>query len=398
MASDKDRAIRVGLVGCGGRGTGAIRDILTAATHVEVVALGDVSHLQIERSLQSIQEYRGRDKTPLQGLRVEPDKRFSGLDAYRQVIDSGIDIVMLATPPGFRPEHFAYAVEAGVHIFCEKPCATDPVGVRRILALDGAVAHKGLSVVAGFQRRHTFGMQEMVRRIHSGAIGDLLSGRVYYNATGTPLKERPEGISDRDWLYLNWYRVDWLSGDHIVEQAVHNIDLMVWVMGGPPVTAYGMGGVQYHHDLPGNIYDHFTVEYTWENGTRVTMMSRQIPHTDGTRGGIFFGTKGTADFMNSALQITGPHEDHWEGQWARLGRTQEHATLVRSIRHNQPINMTRIICETTMTAIQGREAAYSGKVVTWDDMMQSELRLAPADIAAWDGSIRPTPKPGVARG
>ena len=222
----------------------------------------------------------------------------------------------------------------------------------------------------------------MVRRIHDGAIGDILSGRVYYNATGTPLKERPEGMSDRDWLYLNWYRVDWLSGDHFVEQAVHNIDLMVWVMGGPPATAYGMGGVQFHHDLPGNIYDHFTVEYTWESGTRVTMTSRQIPHTDGTRGGIFFGAQGTADFMNSELRIMGPHEDHWEGRWARLGGKQEHANLVRSIRHNQPINMTRIIAETTMTAIQGREAAYTGKVVTWDEMLQSDLSLAPADIAA----------------
>jgi len=387
--------LKVGVVGCGGRGTGAVADILTAGRNVELVAMADAAQAQIEKSLSSLK--KDRNKQSLTGVNVTPERCYVGLDAYKKVIDSDIDIVILSTPPGFRPEHFEYAINAGKNIFCEKPCATDPVGVRRIRNLNSVVDRKGISVVSGFQRRHTFGMIESVQRIHDGNIGNILSGRTYYNATNTPQKKRPEGISDREWQFVNWYRVDWLSGDHYVEQAVHNIDLANWVMNVPPVSAYGMGGVQYFHDLPGNIYDHFTVEYTYANGARITSMSRQIPHTDSARGGIFFGDKGTANYMNGAMEILGDKPGKWEGAWAMLGRNQEHVNLLRSIRESRPMNHTMILCDTTLMAIMGREAAYSGKNVTWQEMMDSDLSLAPKNIEQWDGSIRPVPKPGMDR-
>jgi len=395
---NEDR-IRVGVVGCGGRGTGACRDVLQAGPNIELVAMADIHQMQIEKSIERLQRYKTKDKKLLEGIRVTPDQCFTGLDGYKKVIDSDIDYVLLCTPPGFRPEHIAYAVQAGKHIFAEKPCATDPPGVRRILALEKEIDRKGIGLLAGFNSRHSWHRQEAVRRLQDGALGEIISLHAYFNTGNIWYRDREPGMSERDYWFYNWFHVDWLCGDHIVEQHVHNLDRCNWIMDAHPVQAYGMGGRQYHTERGGNIYDHFAVEFEYPNGVRMTSMCRQIAPTDRRIGEVVYCTEGQASMLNNApITFTGKQSwkrDTDEGQ--AESHMQEHIDFITDLRNGKITNDTRILCDGTLTAILGRESAYTGQVVQWDDLAQSDLRLVPEDIASWDGSMRPVWKPGMER-
>jgi predicted dehydrogenase len=369
-----------------------------ADPRTELVAMGDIFASKVEKSLTRLSNLKGEGAALQDRIQVKPEHRFAGLDAYRQVIDADIDYVLLCTPPGFRPDHIAYAVKRGIHIFAEKPCATDAPGVRRILALEDEMQRKGIGLLSGFNSRHVFHYADLVKAIQDGDIGEVMSLHAYFNTGNIWYREREAGMSLPAYHFHNWFHVDWLCGDHIVEQHVHNLDRCNWIMQAHPVRAYGMGGRQYHTERGGNIYDHFTVEYEYENGVRMTSMCRQIQGTDGKVGEDIIGTRGRAAMIGRKAQITGPnarvfreHPDQHESH------RQEHIDFIAALRRGETPNDTRFLCESTLTAIMGRESAYTGKNVTWDQILHSDLQLTPPDIAAWDGSIRPVPKPGMAR-
>ncbi len=394
----ENNTIRIGLVGCGGRGTGAARDAMLAGANMELVAMGDIFMPKVERSLARLLKIKEENAALEAGIKVKPDHCFAGLDAYKKVIDSGIDYVLLCTPPGFRPEHIEYAVEKGVHIFAEKPCATDSPGVRRILALEDEMKRKKIGLLSGFNSRHVFHYADLVKAVHDGDLGDVMSLHAYFNTGNIWYREREEGMTLPEYHFHNWFHVDWLCGDHIVEQHVHNLDRCNWIMQAHPVKAYGMGGRQYHTDRGGNIYDHFTVEFEYENGVRMTSMCRQIAGTDAKIGEEIVATKGRGMMVGHKARFTGENARVFtEHPGQHESHRQEHIDFIAALRRGEIPNDTRFLCESTLTAIMGRESAYTGKFVTWDEILNSELRLSPLDIAAWDGSIRPVPKPGVPR-
>lgn len=359
--------LRVGLIGCGGRGTGAAIDCIDAHPSVELYAMGDVFEDRLKASLQSLQEEKKE--------RVNVGNRtFVGLDAYKGVISSGVDIVLLCTPPAFRPIHFREAIQAGKHVFMEKPVAVCPAGARLMFQMGELATQKRLSVVAGTQRRHEPNYIETIQRIHDGAIGKIVGGACYWNQGGLWHVDRQPGWSDVEWQLRNWLYFTWISGDHIVEQHIHNIDVINWVLGAHPISAMGMGGrqarVEPHY---GHIYDHFAVEFEYPGGIKVLSMCRQIDNCAILIGERVYGTEGTADPSGS---ITAGSETWRYNGVRRSGYKKEHEDLVNAIRNNQPINETRAVTESTLAAIMGRMSAYTGKVVTWDFVMNtSQLNL-----------------------
>jgi myo-inositol 2-dehydrogenase / D-chiro-inositol 1-dehydrogenase len=396
-AAPNDR-IRVGVVGCGGRGTGAARDALMAGPNIELVAMGDIFQTKVEKSLGRLLKLKEDGQALKPRIKVTPDRCFSGLDAYKKVIDADIDYVLLCTPPGFRPDHIEYAVKKGVHIFAEKPCATDAPGVRRILALEKRMKRKGIALLSGFNSRHVFHYADLVKALHNGELGDIMSLYAYFNTGNIWYREREPGMTLPEYHFHNWFHVDWLCGDHIVEQHVHNLDFSNWIMQAHPIKAYGMGGRQYHTERGGNIYDHFTVEYEYENGVRLTSMCRQIQGTDTKIGEEIMATKGRAAIVGRKAQFTGQHAKTFRAYPNQHeSHRQEHIDFIAALRRGELPNDTRFLCESTLTAIMGRESAYTGKHVTWDEMLNSNLQLTPPDLAAWDGSIRPVPKPSMRR-
>ena len=295
--------IRVGLVGCGGRGSGAARDCLTASPGVELVALGDLVPDRLSQCREELDKVASENADFASKYKVTADRTFTGFDAYKKVLAADIDLVILATPPGFRPLHLTAAVEAGKHIFAEKPVAVDPAGVRQVLAAYEAAMAKRLAIGVGTQRRHQAEYVETIKRIQGGAIGDILSGQVFWNQGGLWSRTKEAAWSDGEWQIRNWLYFAWLSGDHIVEQHVHNIDVANWVMGAHPVKATGVGGRQFRTDARfGHIYDHFAIDFEYANGARVVSMCRQIPGTANRIGEHFIGTKGRS---NAAGEITG---------------------------------------------------------------------------------------------
>ncbi|MDQ3440258.1 MAG: Gfo/Idh/MocA family oxidoreductase, partial [Planctomycetota bacterium] len=358
--------IRVGLIGCGGRGNGAAKDCAGPNENVQIVALGDVFQERIDGAKKQLADLGDK-------FAVKDDHCFVGFDAYQKVIASDVDLVILATPPGFRPMHIAAAVDAGKHLFAEKPVAVDPAGVRSVLESAKKIKEKKLGFVCGTQRRHHKGYIETIKRIQDGAIGDVVGGQCYWNQAGLWMHPRQEAWSDMEWQLRNWLYFTWLSGDHIVEQHVHNIDVMNWVLGGPPVSAYGMGGRQARTESAyGHIFDHFAIEYVYPNGTRIQSMCRQQDWTDTRVGENIVGTKGTSN--PSAGQITGPNAHRMRAPAGGFGEyQQEHIDLINSIRAGAPLNEAERIAHSTLTAIMGRMSAYTGKLVTWDQAMNSRL-------------------------
>jgi predicted dehydrogenase len=381
----QDRPIRFGLVGCGGRGTGAAEDCLKSAPNVEVVALADVFPDRLEGCRAQL---AGLSHP---GFKVAEGRCFTGFDAYRRLLEGDLDLVLLATPPGFRPIHFEAAVEAGRHVFMEKPVAVDPAGVRRVLAAGEKAKAKGLAVVAGTQRRHQKCYVETIRRIHEGAIGRIVAARCFWNQGGLWRHDRKEGESDVEWQMRNWLYFTWLSGDHIVEQHVHNLDVINWALRAHPVSAVAVGGRQVRTEpVYGHIYDHFCVDYEYPDGVHATSMCRQQPGTDGRIGEAVVGTEGQAD---PAEWIEGKSPWRWKEE-PDSPYVQEHADLIASVRSGAPLNEARAVAESTLTAILGREAAYTGKKIAWDEILASGLDLSPAAYEFGPLPVAGVPIPG----
>lgn len=385
--------IRVGLVGCGGRGTGAARDCMRGSQGVEIVAMGDLMPDRLAGARENLAKAVSQDPTLAAKHKVTDETSFTGFDAYQQVLASGIDLVILATPPGFRPTHFAAAIAAGKHVFMEKPIAVDAKGVRSVIGTADLAKQKGLGVVAGTQRRHDAGYVETIKRLHAGEIGEIVGGQVYWNQGGLWHADRKPEWSDTEWQIRNWLYFTWLSGDHIVEQHVHNIDVANWVMGAHPVRAVALGGRQRRTDPKyGHIFDHFAVELEYPNGARIQSMCRQIDGTTGFVGERFVGTKGTTDPSKS---ITGAKTWTFTPKERPANPyVQEHTDLVASIRAGKPLNEGRQVAESTLTAIMGREAAYTGLVVTWDELMAAPQELTPPKIAFGPLPVPAVPVPG----
>ena len=374
--------IRVGIIGCGGRGTGAAQNALDSSPGVEVVAVADLFQQSAERARKLFQ--------------VSADNCFWGFDAYQKLLATDVNYVILATPPGFRPAQFAAAIAANKHVFIEKPVAVDPTGVRSVIATAKIATQKRLSVVAGTQRRHQASYIETIKRIHDGALGELTGGQCYWNDNSIWFREKTDWLaelSDFEWQCWNWYHWDWLSGDHIVEQHIHNIDVMNWAFGGPPVKFYGMGGRQNRGSIPGNIWDHFSVEMDYANGARVSSSCRHAPKTATRIGERLVGTKGVA-IPNNAT-ITGAEPFVYAGPNINP-MVQEHADLIASIRSNTPVNEAERVAESTLTAIGARIAAYTGREVSWKWLMEgSTLDIFPRKPGPGPGVFGVVPIPGV---
>ena len=381
--SGSDR-IRVGVVGCGGRGTGAAQNCLDSAPGVEIVALGDLFSAQVDGAQRK--------------LKLQKVQKFSGFDAYQKVLASDIDLVILAAPPGFRPVHFEAAVAAGKHIFMEKPIAVDPVGCRAVIATAKLAKQKNLAVVAGTQRRHQPSYIEMMKRIHGGDIGELVGGQCYWNGESIWFRAKTDPktpwlakVSDFEWQCWNWYHWDWLSGDQIVEQHIHNLDVINWAFGGPPAKFYGLGGRQNRGDIPGNIWDHFAVELEYPNGARVTSMCRHTPKSSTRISERVVGTRGTSDCTSwlkgdKAYTYTGPTPNPY---------VQEHTDLIASIRKAQPLNEGEQVAISTLTAIGGRISAYTGREISWNWLMNgSKLDIFPKECKPGPGIFPAVPIPG----
>lgn len=379
--------IQVGVVGCGGRGTGAVIDCLNAAPGVEVVAMYDLFQDRIEASLQKIREVHP-DK-----VKVTPERCFTGFDGYKKLAACPeVNLVVMASPPGFRPMQLKAAVEAGKNVFMEKPVAVDPVGVRSVIASSALAEQKGLAIVAGTQRRHQARYLEVMKRIHEGAIGELVAGQCYWNQGELWVKKKEPGMSDMEWQCRNWLYFTWLSGDHIVEQHVHNIDVINWAFRALPEKVMGMGGRQVRTAPEyGNIFDHFAVEFEYPNGVRVLSMCRQIAGCADRVEEKMVGTKGIAFGYG---EIKGENAWKFEGEESNP-YVQEQADLIASIRNGKPLNEGRRIAESTMCAIMGRMSAYTGRAISWDwAMNSSELSLSPPAYEFGDLPVAPVAVPG----
>ena len=380
--------LRVGLVGCGGRGTGAARDAVNGAENVQIVAMGDLFENRLDQSIKGLKEAVG------DAFQVDSDHQFIGFDAYKGVIESDIDMVILATPPGFRPVHFKAAIEAGKHVFMEKPVSVDVAGAQSIMESGEMATEKGLSVVAGTIYRRQPSFVEAVKRIHNGEIGQIVSAQEYYMTGGIWLRPRKPGMSDMEWQCRNWYYFTWLSGDHIVEQFVHNIDVINWVFQAPPESCVGMGGRIHRVDPSyGHIYDHFSIEYVYPGSVRVEAKCRQISGTTGRVTNRIVGTRGIADLHPRYSKLVS-HDGEVIFEMDEPGLNpyvQELTDLINAIRTNNPINEAKQIADSTLTAVMGRESAYTGLEVTWDGLMSSGLDLVPSTMA-----FGPMPFPEVA--
>jgi myo-inositol 2-dehydrogenase / D-chiro-inositol 1-dehydrogenase len=374
-----------------------VRDCVAADPSVQLVAIGDAFADRVEAARKAFTEGTGgnnpRPPLPADQYALTPERCFTGFDAYQQVMAAGIDLVLLATPPQFRPSHLEAAVAAGLHVFTEKPVAVDPACVRRVIAVGELARQKRLAIVAGTQRRHSADYLEAMARIRDGAIGDLTGGQCYWMQEGLWHRGRQPEWSEMEYQMRNWLYFTWLSGDHIVEQHMHNIDVMNWAFGGPPVKALGMGGRQSRTDPKyGDAWDHFSVEFEYANGARVQSFCRQAPGTSRRVAERLVGTKGAADPSGT---ITGENPWKFTGDAPRP-YVQEHINLIRSIRTGEPLNEAHQVAESTLTAILGRVSAYSGREVSFQWLLQaSKLDLTPAAFTWGDAPAVNIPVPGV---
>lgn len=405
--------LKIGLIGCGGRGSGAVSQALQATdTPVKLWAMGDLFPDQVESSYKLLSSGAAkrydRDAFPslTDKMNVPKERQFSGFDSFQKVIDSGVDVVILATPPHFRPEHFEAAVKAGKHVFMEKPVAVDPVGIRRVLDAAKISKEKNLTVVAGTQRRHQNHYIEIMKRVQDGAIGDIVSGQCYWNMG--PLwvedakkywnKYQAGEWSDMEYQCRNWLFHVWLSGDHICEQHVHNIDIMHWGIGKTPEMVLGIGGRQERvQPQYGNGFDHFTVELEFPGGVRVTSMCRQQTGSSFKVAERLVGTKGQTYTDGTSGYILGANAYEYEGENVNP-YVQEHTNLINSIRNGDGLNEAEQVAKSTMSAIAGRMSAYTGREMKWDWALQaSKLDLSPPKYEFGDLAVDPPAIPGVTK-
>jgi len=366
--------IKAALIGCGDRGTGAASQFLESGPNVSIIALADVFPDRMETCRKILSEKFNNN--------VADANCFLGFDAYKKVLGmSDVNLVLLCTPTHFRPEHFKAAVEAGKHVFMEKPCAVDPVGIRTVIAAAKVATSKGLTVVTGNQRRHRRDYWEAYVQVQNGIIGDVISATSHWNQGAWWNKRHRPEWSDMEYCIRNWFNIKWLSGDHILDQGVHNIDIVTWFMGDVPLRAVGYGGRA--RRLTGDIYDFFSVDYYYKNGKRMLHTARQIDGCDTNISEQVLGTKGIVQLNDRGeikiLDWNG--ELLWEYDYknkpVKNPYNQEHIHLVESIRLNKKINQAEDLAYSTLVAILGREAAYTGKAISWDEILASPLRYGP---------------------
>ncbi|MCF7963539.1 MAG: Gfo/Idh/MocA family oxidoreductase [Pirellula sp.] len=367
--------IKIGLVGCGGRGTGAATqalDTISAENRLKLTAVADPFQSQIDNSLRSMNKKHGEhiDVT---------DRIFVGVDGYKRLLESDIDMVILATPPGFRPMHFEAAIKAGKHVFMEKPVATDAPGVRRVLAANKIAKEKNLVVAVGLQRHHESGYQATIAKLKDGAIGNIVLARAYWNNDGVWTRNRTPDQSELEYQINNWYYFNWLCGDHICEQHIHNLDVINWLMDGPPVEAQGQGGRQVRTGPnSGQIFDHHFVEYTYGNGVKLLSQCRHIPGTWSAVSEFAHGANGWCDIGAGRIYDRN-NKEIWRAPANEQGHAKEHFDLFASIRKGEVPNEGDYGATSTMTSIMGRMATYTGKRLTWDQCLNSKVSLANTD-------------------
>jgi predicted dehydrogenase len=384
--------LKIALIGCGGRGTGAAAQALSTQGSVKLWAMADLFADKLETSLANLCKQQGAkyDMVANKGfadkIEVPPERRFIGFDAYKQAIDSGIDVAILTTAPHFRPIHFEYAIQQGKHAFMEKPVAVDAPGIRRVLAAAEAAKKKNLKVGVGLQRHHQALYLETVKRIQEGAVGDIVYMRAYWNGTG--YRQRPgrePDMTEMTYQLRNPYHYTWISGDNVAEQHVHNLDVCNWIKNAHPVKAQGQGGRQVRIGPAfGNIFDHHFVEFTYADGSQLFSQCRHMTGCWQSVSEYVIGSKGKAEVSKGIIEVRGSEPWQYRGPKANPYQV-EHDDLFDAIRNDKPFNEGEYGAINTMTAIMGRMATYSGKEVTWDEAINSKLALAP-DRYAFDGT------------
>lgn len=394
FAANSD-TIRIGLVGCGGRGSGAVGNALAADANTVLVAMGDAFPEPVPRAAKSLQaQFKDR-------IQITPEKQFVGLDAYQKVIDAGVDVVLLASPPGFRPVHLRAAVEAGKHIFCEKPMATDAAGVRSVMESVRMSKARNRCLVAGFCWRYDRPRVEFYRRILDGAIGDIRAVHAtYYTGPVKPMpapEKRPAGMGDLEWQARNWYNFVWLSGDGYVEQAIHSVDKVAWVMRDvPPLWAVGNGGRTIPNN-EGNIYDHMDVTYEYAGGVKAFLGQRQITGCFSENSDYIWGSKSQGIIDGRGPMILGDSPWRYDGEGGNM-YDLEHVALFEAIRAGRMLNDGDRMATSTLMGIMGRMAAYTGQKVTWEQALNAKDDLVPEKLS-WDMKlpVAPMAMPGRTR-
>ena len=392
-----DKPIRIGIVGCGGRGCGAVGNAMAADPKVELVAIGDLFEDRINQRSKQLEKVCGSR------YKVTDENKFTGFDCYKKVIDAGVDYVILTTPPAFRPQHLEYAVEKGIHCFYEKPVAVDAPGIRKVIELAKKAKEKKLGFMSGFCWRYNFPKRAVFSRVLDGAIGEINAMYSTYNAGEVGGNRGRTGTqSDLEIQLRNWPKHLWLAGDSIVEQAIHSIDMMQWAMGEElPIEADGSGGRQVYpddSDRYGNIYDHFAIVYKWANGARGYHFSRQQNGTQGSYELEIFGKKGFCSAKNRhAIMADGQTPWRYSDRNNDMYRT-EHEELIASIRSGDPINDGVRAANSTMVGIMGRMSAYTGKKLTFQQALNSKEDLTPPHLDFGQPLPVPSvPKPGLTK-
>jgi myo-inositol 2-dehydrogenase/D-chiro-inositol 1-dehydrogenase len=367
--------IKVGMIGCGGRNTQAVQQAMnTTGGEVKLIAMADAFADRVAGSLRGITGNHPKK------VDVTKDRQFVGLDAYKGVVESDCDIVFMATPPGFRPLHFAAAVAAGKHVFAEKPVAVDAAGVRKFLAANEEAKKKNLAVAIGLQRRHERKYMSTVKAIQDGAIGDIVLARAYWNGDKPWWRPRQDGQTEMEYQMRNWYNFNWVCGDHIVEQHIHNLDVINWIKNDYPVSAQGQGGCQlYTGKEYGEIYDHHFVEFKYGDGTVLMSQCRHQTDTWNSVSEHCHGTKGYADVSGSKIYDAEGKMIHDFGKLGGDGHQQEHHDLFADIRAGKIADEGEWGAKSTMTAILGRMATYSGQPIKWEDALKSDVVISPVE-------------------
>ena len=382
----RSETVRFGLVGCGGRGTGAATQILNSQHNTKLVAMADAYIDKVEGAHKRVA------RTHEQKVDVPKDKMFAGFDAYKKLMEQDLDLVVLATSPGFRPLHFENAVNKGLHVFMEKPVGVDGPGIRRVLAANEIAKKKNLLVAVGLQRHHEPQYQETIKRLQDGAIGDINYMRAFWNGGGVWTRGRQADQTELQYQMRNWYYFNWLCGDHICEQHIHNLDVINWLKDGFPVEANGQGGRQVRGNAindgdaknHGEIFDHHFVEYKYADGSRLYSQCRHIKGCFNSVSEHAYGSKGESDIGRST--IFGKDDSAWRFSGKRLGgHQQEQLDLIDSLAKGEIYNEGDYGAKSTLTSILGRYATYSGKTVTWDQALNNKIQLCPdLDHLTWD--------------
>lgn len=390
-----DNVLRIGLIGCGGRGSGAAVDAMKADPNVRLIAMADVFPDKLEASKERLQKAMG-DR-----FAVTKEHEFVGFDAYRKLLQTDVDVVLLTTPPHFRPAHLKAAIEAGKHVFAEKPVAVDAPGVRSVMDSARLARQEGLSIQVGFMLRYSKGMRETIHRIHDGHIGRIVTLQTNYNIGGMWSHPKKPEWSDMEWQLRNWYNFTWLSGGQLVEQHVHGLDLMSWAMQNEyPEKCFGLGGRQSRTDpVYGHIFDHHAVCYEYQGGQRTFAFCRMQDGTDPDTSQLVFGEKGTADLLRNTMD----GDRLWRYSGARrrdrgadkdLPYVQEHEALLKGIRSGNLVNVGETAAKSSLMAIMGRMATHTGKSISWEQALNSEEDLSPSSYEFGPLEVPPVAIPG----